>query len=307
MGEKGTLRSSNNLSWQPQTATDWQQLGINGNNLKHADTNGDGMITAADTVAVNQFWGKKRAIIAQNEGFLVDNLELIAIPAQRELHPGDTLLIYLTVPNAALNVSGYQFALGFNASWLNPASLKVEFGNQWMDQNDAALGFYRISNQQIEVGLGLAAARAASGYGTVGILKGIVEDDVTCCSKTSRYKVELNFKNAWLQTESGVRLKLKTNNVTIPIIEKPKPYLIDNQLAVFPNPATDNVHVYLDDETTFISEITVFNLTGQTVIQGTGLQAHHIDLKTNMLQAGTYILRAKTTTGYLTKKIHISK
>jgi hypothetical protein len=307
MGEKGVARSSNPAGWHPQVATDWNQIGSNGNNLKHADTNGDGMITAADTVKVSQFWGKKRAIIAQNEGFSVDNLELTAIPAQRELHPGDTLLVYLTVPNAALDVSGYQFAMGYNSSWLNPASVKVEFGNQWMDEPNAALGFTRLSNQQIEVGLGLAAARAASGYGTVGILKGIIEEDVNCCSKTSRYKVELNFKNAWLQTESGVRLKLKTNNVTIPIIEKPKPYLIDNQLAVFPNPATDNVHVYLDDETTFISELTVFNLTGQVVIQGKGLQTRHIDLKTNELQAGTYVLRAKTTNGYLTKKMNISK
>jgi Secretion system C-terminal sorting domain/Dockerin type I domain len=307
MGEKGTVRNQNNQGWQPQSATNWKQSGSNGNNLKHADTNGDGIITAADTIAVNHFWGQKRAIVAQNEGFSVDNLELTAIPAQRELHPGDTLLVYLTVPNTALDVSGYQFALGFNASWLNPASIKVEFGNQWMDENNAALGFYRISNQQIEVGLGLAAARAASGYGTVGILKGIVEEDVACCSKTSRYKVELNFKNAWLQTESGVRLKLKTNNVTIPIIEKPKPYLIDNQLAVFPNPATDALHVYLDDETTFISEMTVFNLTGQAVIQQQDLKTRHMDLKTNELQAGMYVLRAKTTNGYLTKKINISK
>jgi hypothetical protein len=307
MGEKGTARSSNDLGWQPQTAADWKQASSNGNNLKHADTNGDGIITAADTVAVNQFWGQKRAIIASNEGFVVDHLELTAIPAQRELHPGDTLLVYLTVPNAALEVSGYQFALGFNARWLNPASLKVEFGNQWMDENNAALGFYRISNQQIEVGLGLAAARAASGYGTVGILRGIVEEDVACCSKTSRYKVELNFKNAWLQTESGVRLKLKTNHVTIPIIEKPKPYWIDNQLAVFPNPATDALHVYLDDATTFMTEMTVFNLTGQAVILQQDLKTRHIDLKTNELQAGMYVLRAKTTNGYLTKKINISK
>jgi Secretion system C-terminal sorting domain/Dockerin type I domain len=307
MGEKGTTRIQNNLSWMPQSATDWTQKGSNGNNLKHADTNGDGMITTADTVAVSQFWGKKRAIVAQNEGFTVDNLELTAIPAQQELHPGDPLLVYLTVPNTALDVAGYQFALGFNSNWVNPASLQVEFANQWTNENQATLGFYRVANQAIEAGLGLAAARTASGNGIVGILKGIVEEDVNCCSKTGRYKVELNFKNAWLQTESGVRLKLKTNNLTIPIVEKPKPYGANTPLAVFPNPATDDLHVYLDDETTYITELMIFNLTGQAIIQQQDLKTRHIDLKTNELQTGMYLLRAKTTTGYWTKKINISK
>jgi Secretion system C-terminal sorting domain/Dockerin type I domain/Bacterial Ig domain len=307
MGEKGIARTENDPVWLPRKASNWTQNGDNGNNLKHADTNGDGLITAADTVAVSQFWGQKRAIVAQNEGFTIDNLELTAIPAQSALHAGDTLLLYLSVPNAALNTSGYQFTLGYNASWVNPASLSVEFANQWMNEDAATLGFYRTSNQQIEVGLGVAAARSASGRGVVGILRGIIEEDVTCCAKTSRYKVELNFKNAWLQTESGIRLKLKTNNVTIPIIEKPKPYLIDNQLAVFPNPATDDLHVYLDDATSFISEITLFNLTGQAMMQQQDLQTRLIDLKTNELRNGMYLLRAKTTTGYLTKKINIAK
>jgi hypothetical protein len=213
----------------------------------------------------------------------------------------------LTLPNAALNVSGYQFALGFNASWLNPASLRVDFANQWMSETGATLGFVRTSNQQIEVGLGVAAARATSGYGTVGILRGIVEEDVACCSKTSRYQVHLNFKNAWVQTESGVRLKLKTNDINIPIEEKPKSYFIDNQLAVFPNPATEDLHVYLDDETTFITEMNLFNLTGQIVAQQQDLKTRHIDLKTNALQTGMYLLRAKTSKGYLTKKIQIAK
>jgi Secretion system C-terminal sorting domain/Dockerin type I domain len=307
MGEKGKARIETELVWLPQKASNWTQKGDNGNNLKHADTNGDGIITAADTVAVSQFWGQKRAIVAQNEGFTIDNLELTAIPAQNSLHAGDTLLLYLSVPNTALNAAGYQFTLGYNASWVNPASLSVEFANQWMNDDAAALGFYRTSGQQIEVGFGLVGARTASGRGTVGILRGIIEEDVTCCAKTSRYKVELNFKNAWLQTESGVRLKLKTNNVTIPIIEKPKPYLIDNQLAVFPNPATDELHVYLDDETNFISEITLFNLTGQAIVQQQDLKTRLIDLKTNDLKTGMYLLRAKTTTGYLTKKINIAK
>ncbi len=307
MGEKGTARNNPSLLFLPQTATDWKQSGLNGNNLKHADTDGDGMVTAADTVAVSHFWGKKRAIVAQNEGFSVENLELTAIPAQRTLHPGDTLLLYLTIPNTALNVSGYQFTLGFNASWVNTPSLRVDFANQWMGETDATLGFVRTSNQQIEVGLGVAAARATSGYGTVGILRGIIEDDVNCCAKTSRYQVRLNFKNAWVQTESGVRLKLKTNDINIPIEEKPKSYFIDNQLAVFPNPATEDLHVYLDDETTFITEMNLFNLTGQIVAQQQDLKTRHLDLKTNALQTGMYLLRAKTSKGYLTKKIQIAQ
>lgn len=51
-GATGTPRALQGNTWAGHTATDWGQLQSNGNDLKHADSDGNGVIDAADTVAI---------------------------------------------------------------------------------------------------------------------------------------------------------------------------------------------------------------------------------------------------------------
>lgn len=60
--QAGAPRQSVSNVWQAYTAINWGQLQNNGEDVKHADCNGDGTIDIADTLAINQNFSLTHAI-----------------------------------------------------------------------------------------------------------------------------------------------------------------------------------------------------------------------------------------------------
>jgi len=74
------------------------------------------------------------------------------------------------------------------------------------------------------------------------------------------------------------------------------------QVAVYPNPAKEDVTVLAEDE---LQSVMVVNLLGQTIEQHHVLGTNQMKLETNSFPSGIYLLRITTEKGTVTKRINV--
>ncbi|MBK6949857.1 MAG: hypothetical protein IPH16_18900 [Haliscomenobacter sp.] len=98
--------------WAPFAATDWKQEFLTGQNYKHADTNGDGLVDEDDIKVVLKNYGKKHGVLQ----------------AAEEL-PGTKLdpAIQLELPNGPLPAKGL-FEIPIK---LGPRSARLKISTAW--------------------------------------------------------------------------------------------------------------------------------------------------------------------------------
>ena len=74
----------------------------------------------------------------------------------------------------------------------------------------------------------------------------------------------------------------------------------ENRVAVYPNPAKDNVTILADEE---IQSVVVTNLLGQTFDQFPGRGTSHFVIDTNSYPSGIYLLKINTKKGTATRRL----
>ncbi|HQV68133.1 MAG TPA: T9SS type A sorting domain-containing protein, partial [Saprospiraceae bacterium] len=72
-----------------------------------------------------------------------------------------------------------------------------------------------------------------------------------------------------------------------------------NQLLIFPNPATEGVQIHINGLDNLIGNIIVYSSTGQRIKEVSGLSQKSYHLGLDELQTGLYIVQVKSTTGQL--------
>ena len=74
----------------------------------------------------------------------------------------------------------------------------------------------------------------------------------------------------------------------------------ENRVAVYPNPAKDNVTILADEE---IQSVVVTNLLGQTFDQFPGRGTSQFVIDTNSYPSGIYLLKINTKKGTATRRL----
>lgn len=156
-GQTGAYRSNPSLAFTAQACTDWlTNLPTNNNNAKHADCDGDGTITAADTTAVSLNYGmvhSKQTHHAQSKITGLPNLYFGPANAAGEVpvYFGDAGSSMSNVYglSAKINVTGNVTApatIRFNnTSWLGDSTQTINFQKQ---VNDARTDMAIVRNTQ---------------------------------------------------------------------------------------------------------------------------------------------------------------
>lgn len=123
---------------------------------------------------------------------------------------------------------------------------------------------------------------------------GVVNDNMVAkFQKMSDYSYAANIDTkVWTVTVTVCNVGLTENN-------------IENQLAVYPNPASDNVTVYLNNPTQN-TQIQVLNALGQVVISKSNVSDKN-ELNTESLSKGVYFVRVTNGKELSTTKLIISK
>lgn len=136
-GKNGPVRANANLSWTPQFALDWSDKIFGSLDVKHVDTNGDGVINISDTAAILQNYGAThQRLIESGSGIAPDVFVLLDDdslgrnePDTAEIHIGDAI-------SGVSNLYGVAYTIAYDTALVQSSSVQVEAVDSWFADPD---------------------------------------------------------------------------------------------------------------------------------------------------------------------------
>lgn len=320
-GTEGPQRNNPSTEWIGQECADWpQSTQIRHVNYKNIDTNGDGLVNAADTSQIVAHWGE-----VINPG--VDNpfaspqsnvpglqFPQLSVPSDT-VQAGEVVNLPLALGSSDTpmdNVYGLAFSISYDPGLLED---QVYFrpSNSWF--GDSTQYLYIQKNYPLQGHLDVAITRtdgqAVSGWGPIGNLFIIIEDDIfgdpspagpqDTTLKTRLFLNGVRSVNAAEKSMGieAVPAELVLKRTASPVKELPEQ---EQTIRVTPNPANDVVRI----ETTALrmSRVELCDWSGRK-LQQLEPEAQSLTLAAGALADGSYILRILTDKGLFIKKIQI--
>ncbi len=265
-GQVGAARPAMTTDWEALQAEDWLRFFGRGQNYKHSDCNGDGLIDENDL-----------GVMDENYGLFHDDI----IDFPQELPPPNSPRIYIEYPdpstitpgtpftgriilgeeaNPVFNLYGIAFSLRYDKEKLRIQNIQYppgwygETGDDVLtidktfdDVGVAHIGLTRINQENV------------SGHGAMVEFIGIIDDIV---GRVSGIDIEIDDVVAISKEEFNVPIEGSINewDLTSSTIDLPK-----GSLTVFPNPTTDKI--FFDVKGGYeIEEIEILGTNG-TVLQ----------------------------------------
>ena len=166
----GPARADQSIGWSPKFAADWPDS-VQNVNSKHADANGDGHISLADTLAFVQNFGEEHFILGKSEtrSGMVLKIEMPAGPFSN----GQKITAPIILGHVPDEIYGLAFDLEFSQNAIKPSSCWVEFPDSWLGKiASSSIGFYKKNTGygQMPVALTRFDGQNATGFGQIGTL-----------------------------------------------------------------------------------------------------------------------------------------
>ena len=300
------------LDWSAQFAPDWGTQTIAGHDYKHLDCNGDGEIDSDDLAGIEANYATPgNAFMVQADGsptFWLDfEWDTIVIddntPALIELE-ADLMVGHPDLPMQNLN--GFALQMDYDEEMVATDGIEVDyndnsfFGNSneimWIGKNrqedngEFDLGFTRKS---IEV----------NGFGRIATLNFIIIGDVIARSSESSFVVTL--EDVVAVNQEGALLTIgELLPASVHVIDKTttpaNEEWLNQQVLVFPNPASDMVTIRLNDLRA--ESVQAYNALGQMVANFPA-NSDIFNLSAGNWEGGIYLLKIKTDKGVATKRL----
>jgi type IX secretion system substrate protein/Big-like domain-containing protein/dockerin type I repeat protein len=314
VGELGVARDSGSIEWYGQYGEDWScTIGSTGENAKHADTNGDGYISALDTVAIGQSYGKYSSLTREAQP-VVSQIPLFFVPKTPNPEPGDKVLIDIVLGTEnlpALDIHGITFALNFNPDIVEEGTMEVVYNtNNWLSYESAMISMMKEpALGRVESGYTRATGISNHGYGIIGQVSYIVVDDIIDGTRV-RDTLTRTFRpeNLVSMNAAGQYYELVSQNFDIKIAHNLKDEFDNNNdlLIAYPNPTTGNLNIHVNGNNE-LEQVIVHSITGQEVYRThDSLSGKATSISFNdRIANGIYLVTAICDKGVYTKKIEL--
>ncbi|MEZ5044018.1 MAG: T9SS type A sorting domain-containing protein [Saprospiraceae bacterium] len=181
---EGPIRENESTAWEGLPASSWEQSFANEVNYKHADTDGNGVINAADRVAIlNNFNLTHGEVIPYEPIPATPNNPSLFVAVPSDGWPvGQAFNLPIKLGTPALPVDGIYglaFTLRFDPQVIRPQSIAINFEESWLGSDGQEL--VTLDKSFAEEGIiYLAISRTNQenifGDGTVASLIGIIDD-----------------------------------------------------------------------------------------------------------------------------------
>lgn len=322
IGLNGASRSDINYPFRSgQNADDWNYIQPNGLNIKHIDANGDGIISEADTLAINDYYAAIHSFVPE-EILAIKDYPFTLIPNTTEVDSGDLLVLDIVIGdsnNPVIDLHGLAFGLNIAPQMIDSASLSVLFDRTgWFVENSASLQMFRqpkdgvvhaaftkgtsVVDDEIE---GFRPV-GVSGNGKIGTIIFVVDDEI------EGFKTKENFITRRITTNgiemedaTGEKFLLPDTFVDVRInLDKKDPVPTEDKLLIYPNPATDKVLLHFNGRNE-IKGYKLFDQMGSLINLANEVNAQSTQINTSSLPSGMYMVQLVTTQGTITKKIMI--
>jgi len=317
MGEVGSSRPNPALEWYGQYGDNWNSLSdANNFDVKHVDTDGDGIIEALDTVALCQFYGKRHNLTPESVGTLKNLPFFIEEPDFTNIQPGDVILANIHLGNdqfPAIDAYGLTFQLGYDPAIFS--SVNVSFkDDSWMAYDSPVLGLaQKPFDGIVDAGYTRTSGVSASGYGIIGTAEFIVIDDInggrlnndTTTIKLTPFGLMNSAGQNSVLNSSSITLKLDIGQEDSITNEEETTSIDESQLKVYPNPVKDALNVHLNGLGNEVERVAVYSVIGQQVYDSGSLQTKHTQVDVSGLTQGIYVMKVFTNKGMLNKKFEV--
>jgi Dockerin type I domain/Secretion system C-terminal sorting domain/Bacterial Ig domain len=311
-GKSRTLeatRPNTKNEWYAHSSEDWDKKSF-GRDMKHADTNGDGLITATDIQAVIDNYGNNSTLTPLKTA-AESNIEIQLVSSVGSLIPGDMLEMTVSVGSSefpAYNAKGLSFSLNYDANLIKENTISTDFSSfNWLSRYDAYLSLSKIAERgQLDAGMVRSKGKVANGHGEVGKVRAVVEDYVVGFRGDDKTTLKFHLENAYIMGENGQPIQLQTKDLEIPIkLGKKADVLKVQDLVMYPNPASDVVNFHINGVNK-IDYVRIMDGAGREVVRVNGVDAKSASIPVGDLR-GFYIAEVMTEKGRIVKKLEIFK
>ena len=140
--------------WREHIGFDWSKQTPLRVNYKHIDTNGDGIINAADTLAIKRNWSKTRSF-APNEIVVRSSSPNIYVQTTtvRENQWVSLPIILGNAANPADGFYGLSFSINYDPSVIEASTVNFAYNQSWLGSNNVLLGISQNDNGHLNIGL----------------------------------------------------------------------------------------------------------------------------------------------------------
>lgn len=329
-GSTGTPRAGATNDWAGQAANDWSQ-NTTGRvvNFKNMDTNGDGTVNAADTVAIVSNWGRVVDPLADNPFAAPDALPGMGgsgAPAPSMTLAADTLfagqttyipVILGTSDVPADSLHGLAFSLAYNPKVLTPKYF--EPASSWFGDPDNGLICVQrhfAGQNRIDVALSRTDGLPAGGFGLIGRMFIIIEDDIFFRKKDlgepesendATVTTRMFFRNIRLMRTSNVPVDAAPTESKVTVsqtVGTAQPEQPGIAFSVWPNPASQTVHLATGSEIP-LRAVRISDLAGRLCYQSTNQNVASLTVEVQGWTPGVYLIQAQTDFGRTTQMLVI--
>ena len=291
-GAIGPTRDVPGIEWNGWASENWVEDFPNGVNFKHADCDGTGHVDEDDLEAIELNYNETHGTplpVEYSEGTeddppLYADLLLPGTPG-----PGTPIVIPIVLGTADLPVEdiyGIAFTLHFDPEIIDPASVSLLYPNSWMGApgvNLLVIDQKFLEEGVIDLALTRIDANPVSGFGEILNFIGIIDDVLGKHELT----IELSKVRAIRFDEQVIDLRFPAQ--TLLISSNREPSTQAESIAVFPNPAGEEIHWRLANND--VADYTaVADLNGRVLLEQSGSSQQ---LSIHGLPAGMYWLKVQ--------------
>jgi hypothetical protein len=324
----GPLRSAAGLDWLGQQCDDWpQETATRYVNYKNIDTNGDGAVNAADTLAIVQNWSRV-VNPAQHDPFHAPlgnptGNPLPPFTLQTDtLFPGQMAALPLLLGSADMPVDsiyGLAFSISYDPAKVRP-SLSFQPTDSWLGDPAQLLWLQRNFPGQgrLDVAITRTDGMPVGGWGIIGDVFVIIEDDIFFApddeteadfSADTITKTTLFFSGLHPVNSTAAPGMLDAPPVELLILKQTSAAhevpVWERRLELSPNPAAELLRITSPE--TDIRRVEIADLTGALVVARETRGLREIALPVHLLPAGTYFARIFSEQGVAVRKISIAR
>lgn len=308
-GYSGPVRSSASLAWVAQPAGDWTAQFANGANLKHADTDGNGVVNVDDTTAVSLNYGLThpfRLMPPAITSLPSPQLYVVTNPDTANLSDTVNVEVFLGTGTTQVDsIYGIAFTLNYDTALVSDSYFNADFNGCWMGTPGVDLITFshnRYSDGAMDFAIVRTDQNNTNGFGFLNRLGIVIVDNVG-----AKVTLPLTISNVTAITASEYVLSLLVSNDSVLIdttgtvgINELMP--LADQFSLYPNPAGNFIQLSAPLNETF--EMEVFNQFGRSMLPKQ-MVSNGVRMNTTSLSQGVYYMTLTGSKGKITRKFNV--
>lgn len=308
-GRTGPHRTDQSLDWSAHAAEDWNfSTPISNIDYKNADTDGNGVINADDTLGIIINWGESVNFAPNNEDDFHNNFDGRMLQSPFYVFPdtvnaGDMVALPIILgdeANPAEDLYGIAFSILYDTEAVVPESAWLSFENSWLGAiNDDMISIERDFPEEGRIDIAITRIDGTNrlGAGTLAILNITIEDVIF---RGPEYPLRFAITNVKAISNSEELLVIESQETTGVILDDETNTInpeLDQFIQIIPNPVSD--HFNIRTQNVQLQQLKLYNATGQLVA------IHEADstVSTEHLPSGVYLVQILTNKGVVSKKV----